>query len=346
VTDADDCVCKTDSGTEATVLILGDQNQVNTVSDAIPYGDIKIIVSDDYSFAYDVDWVIITDSWVNSNKSDSLEIVKKIVDSGVAVSVYDCKFDWDKTGLKISYSDDAIINSVCNYENKVKCLIVAYFDTNEAMKQTADWLIEIVNLKNSKLNYVESESYGTEIESFCNYNNSGYGTTAVRTLYYKLNETNQNYDYYSGHFLASMSPDGGSFNSGLDVSSTISSGTLLRYGPHTTQGTTTAGVNVGLTAGTDGVSYTVGPSWTYSIPDVVISDYTAMALNKLDIRHNVDETKLIGHTTFDGEPGKVVKLLSDTRYSGTDTYKSQFCHYVLGHYVQYNDVSVHVNVLI
>ena len=64
-------------------------------------------------------------------------------------------------------------------------------------------------------------------------------------------------------------------------------------------------------------------------------NYSSITTKKLDIRHNVAETKPVGTTTFFAEPGKIVKLTAGNTYTSTDTYKSQFCHKILGCYVQY-----------
>ena len=113
---------------------------------------------------------------------------------------------------------------------------------------------------------------------------------------------------------------------------------FIGAGPATTVGSSSTTVNIALNAGFD-VSVAAGLSWTYSISDVVVYNYSDIAIKKLDIRHNVDESKDVGTTTFFAEPGKIVKLNAGNTYTSTDTYKSQFCHKMLGHYVQYNDVS-------
>ena len=61
----------------------------------------------------------------------------------------------------------------------------------------------------------------------------------------------------------------------------------------------------------------------------------------LDIRHNIDESKNVGSSTYFVEPGKLIRVDEGEAYVGVDTYKSQFCHKkILVGFCGYNDVSM------
>ena len=78
---------------------------------------------------------------------------------------------------------------------------------------------------------VESNrEYDADYESIHDFNSSGYGWTSIRTLYYKLIDDSSTYDYYLGEYVVSMEPDSGSFNSGLDVESSMTDGKMLKHG--------------------------------------------------------------------------------------------------------------------
>ncbi len=254
------------------------------------------------SFAFtDVDWNLIT--YPNSHPDES-DIFALFVDDFGSSS-------FSRVGFERSYSIGELLSWAC------------------------DPLISFGGSRDIPAS-VESTYYSNH-----DYNSSGYGTTSVRTVYIKYSETDTDYDYYSGHYFVSMQSNSSSYNSGLDVKSAMSYGTMMRYGPTATSGQTTVGVNTSLSVGLSGIDYVFGSSWSYSISDVIVMDYTLVVNNTLDIRHNVNEAANVGTGTYSVEPGKLIIVDDGDGYTSIDTYKTQFCKKdFFGNYSAYNDVSV------
>ena len=158
-----------------------------------------------------------------------------------------------------------------------------------------------------------------------------------RSFYYKLTKNDDRYDYYLGEYSAAIQPQSGSYGSGLDVKSTMNGGTMLKHGPYTTPGTTSKSVDLTYTIGLDGASYSIGSSWSYTMSDLVVKNYTSVVDNILDIDHDIDESTNVGKTTCVVEPGKLIRINQSSDYAGVDTYKAQFCHKGIIGFKDYND---------
>ncbi len=289
---------------------------------------------------------IFTDSWIVSNAAEAPRIVSHVVNEGSIASLYKQQIDWKSTGLSVSYGDDDTMTSVCVTNGVTRCYSVTCDDENEALSKTVQWMNDVTSVNGNKQGSVDDQPLGSEIESYVDYESSGYGWTAVRTHYYKLDDVSQTYDYYAAHYTVTLEPNSGSFNSGIDVSSSMDNGYLLKHGPSTTPSDTTVTVNIGYSASSEGLSFNTGSSWTYTIRDITISNHSSVVNNKMDIRHNISENSSTGSTTCTVEPGKLVKIDSTNSYISSDTYKTQFCHRYLGQYGAFNDVTKTVNVII
>ena len=343
--------------TDASVdnVVYSEFNNIKTLGIDILYpanDEITISFFEDHSIPYAVseadlsesDMVVLTAGWVEKNQDTCIEKYVKMAEQGSILVVVDTEIDYEKTGLTMSYSKQADVNVLWMKPTQIRCNSPDLENTYKSLEFAFNWIEK--KLENDKLYSEYDGELGTEIESVGTYSNSGYGNSAIQTYYYILPDASQTYDYIAAHYYVQMIPNGGSFNSGLDVKSECNNVyALMSYGPATTIGTTSTSANIALNAGLD-VSVTAGLSWAYSIADVVVYNYSDITTKKLDIRHNVDETKPVGTTTFFAEPGKIVKLTAGNTYTSTDTYKSQFCHKILGLYVQYNDVSYALSVTI
>lgn len=289
--------------------------------------------------------VVITDDWVLKEGVQAESTINRLIDTGSVVSLINTNIDWSKLTFPISYPDQATAYAMKKTPTGIACYSVICDSDSDATARLMNWSESSDSVQES---YAAASNYelpeGELLFSEHEYQSSGYGWTSVRTIYCKLSENDSEYDYYSAHYHATMEPDSGSFNSGLDFKSVMNGGMMLKHGPGTSQGVTTVGTDISYSVGTDGISFTRGMSWEYSIPDVVVMNYTSVVNNILDIRHDVNEEKLVGSTSFFAEPGKLVKIPSSQSYSGTDTYKSQFCHKTLGVFCAYNDVSKDYNV--
>lgn len=79
---------------------------------------------------------------------------------------------------------------------------------------------------------------------------------------------------------------------------------LKDYGPETTVTGSTQSVDLAFSF--NGLS--VGRSWSYSVPSVVVANYSSLANDSTKWVHDIDQNSLSGKTTFKMEPGAVVEV--------------------------------------
>lgn len=283
--------------------------------------------------------VIMTDDWVSHN-ADSSDVFNNILEQGNIVSLFNTSIEWSNIAYPISYPVETpvayamvVISGISYCFSELDCSV------DEALESLITWT-DSKSAENHDILMDAGEHLGTGVETNDTYKSKGYGKTTIRSVCYKLEDYSDEYDYYHAKYYAEMVPNDKSRNSGLDIKSEMSNGMMMTHGPGTTSGTLTATVNTSISIGTDGGSFTIGESWSYAIPDVVVMDRTDTELNILDVRHEVDESRNVGKTTFFAQPGKLIKIDSSETYHSTDTYKTQFCHKSFNNsYNAYNNVS-------
>lgn len=287
---------------------------------------------------------IMCESWLVKDDVDSIKLAKDMLSNGSAVAVLNSSFDWKQLDVSMSIPmGQANVVAVFPTTSGTSSFSCICDSDEDAMNRLMKWADSTI--RDDNLSVMSSKNYDADFESIHDYQSSGYGWTSVRTIYYKLTDNSDEYDYYLGEYNVSMEPDSGSFVSGLDVQSSMDNGIMLRHGPTTTQGTSTAGVDLTYSAGASGLSVGVGASWTYSVQDIIVYDHTSVRNNILDIDHDVAESKAVGKTTCTVEPGKLVRVSASDSYHSVDTYKSQFCHQYFGMYSAYNDTSASYEII-
>ena len=272
--------------------------------------------------------------------SDLTSYFSKIINDKDVLAFFNTYVDWSQIEFPKSYPASATAYAIRLTDFGTSCFSTVVGNLDEAMDDLATWADSRSEENELLYSVASSTDYDEIYLSSHEYDSSGYGCTSVRTIYTMLSDSGTGLDYYAASYFVTLESNDSSYNSGLDVKSEMSEGTMWRYGPTATSGTSTAGVNVSASVGSSGVSYTVGSSWSYSIPDVVVSDYSRPSVNTLDIRHDINESANVGRGSYSVEPGKLVTVENGQGYNGVDTYKSQFCkHYWFG-FGAFNDVSV------
>ncbi len=121
------------------------------------------------------DLVIISDGWINDNVTEAPIIISGLVDNGYIVTLYRTSIDWNQTDLSISYSDTAIMTSVCIIGNNTKCYGVQCDSDQEAIQRTIAWTDYITSIDQiSALNATEDDNLKTGMDSFYDYHSSSY----------------------------------------------------------------------------------------------------------------------------------------------------------------------------
>lgn len=169
----------------------------------------------------------------------------------------------------------------------------------------------------------------------------------VRTIYFQLQENNPDSNYYQAHYLLQGVPNNKRAIADMYNSNTLQNENahLIRYGPTSTSGTSSASVD--LSFGLDGIN--ISCSWDYAIPDVVDKDHSNLAFNKFDISHDVNERGNVGMNTYYVEPGMIVKVDcdgGDGSYNETDNYSIRFCDHKIFTIFEFGTVSDSIDVYI
>jgi len=145
--------------------------------------------------------------------------------------------------------------------------------------------------------------------------NGGLGILTVLNdaLYYVTNSGSSSYHFSNWYLQTNEVPghlkgactSGGTNWYGADLQEYINwpSGIqVFCYGPGTTTGTSTAGVDVGFNAGSDGAGITAGYSYSYSISDAPVYDQSVVSNGYLNWWTNLNEAGSSGAYTFNSEP--------------------------------------------
>lgn len=166
-----------------------------------------------------------------------------------------------------------------------------------------------------------------------------YGRLNVATKYLKLyNDSSGDYDWYCIQCKHQSVPGislgwGGWCTADLytwiDADYYKKDYFLSEYQPTTTSGTSTVGVNVGVTAGSKGSSVSKSRSWSYSIPDVNVVDNSDFSLRLAKWCHDVNEAKSVGQNTYLAEPGACIRISNGGSREWREHYGVRYGHLVL-----------------
>ncbi|MDR3283318.1 MAG: hypothetical protein LBS92_06935 [Candidatus Methanoplasma sp.] len=182
-----------------------------------------------------------------------------------------------------------------------------------------------------------SEVWVLKVHCTASANTGNFGELNVSTYYYALqeNDTSGNYimtmyQLQGDPFEATSSWDNWIAVADMYTDTTLSYGspTLLTYAPLSTGGSSTVGINLSISAGTTGINGTVGASWSYTIPDVVIHNQSNYSQKKFDIWHDFNENGVNKTDTHEVRPGKISKSAEvstgSIMYNEIDHYAVQF----------------------
>lgn len=100
---------------------------------------------------------------------------------------------------------------------------------------------------------------------------------------------------------------------------------LLRWGPTTTNGSSSYSVNIGVTAGMDGSSFTVGNQWTKTVADVNVIDQTNPAICNAHWELDFQPDTGAATNTFTFEPGSQFRVPNGYSFNPSINVMGQFC---------------------
>lgn len=173
------------------------------------------------------------------------------------------------------------------------------------------------------------------------YNCSPYGKINARdAIYQVLDDGNPNYNWFIYRFIDQIIPGEQLWGNGwrnnkliqeIDADYNDPTGFLSYYKPSTYVGeeVKTETITLTITGGKDkdgvsvGGSITIGYSWSYAKPDIVIIDRSDYDVNMAKWENRINKDKIVGSSTVQLEPGAIIRYPEDgqqhhfkTEYTG------------------------------
>lgn len=335
------------------VVVLGndyDQSLEQTVQNDVLHVDNVSSITERSLVLVDTNWFV--------NNSNSNEEIRDLIDYGsIVTTLSSYVFTNENSVLPVrAFSQDADFYAMYyDYSNgRYVCYSSSSSSADTSIVRAMNWIDQRLNsetgpveLKPPRIQSTEISDWGDELEYFSDKALDNYGWMNVRTIYFQLQENNPDSNYYQAHYLLQGVPNNKRAIADMYNSNTLQNENahLIRYGPTSTSGTSSASVD--LSFGLDGIN--ISCSWDYAIPDVVVKDHSNLAFNKFDISHDVNERGNVGMNTYYVEPGIIVKVDcngGDGSYNETDNYSIRFCDHKIFTIFEFGTVSDSIDVYI
>ncbi len=162
-----------------------------------------------------------------------------------------------------------------------------------------------------------------------------YGQVHYMVDFLKLaNDSNSSYDWWDVHVFTDSEagimlwPSESLYSTHYFWAKEEGLGTfreLLRWGPTTTNGSSSYSVNIGVTAGMDGSSFTVGNQWTKTVADVNVIDQTNPAICNAHWELDFQPDTGAATNTFTFEPGSQFRVPNGYSFNPSINVMGQFC---------------------
>jgi hypothetical protein len=145
---------------------------------------------------------------------------------------------------------------------------------------------------------------------------SPYGILSVNDRLYMMEDLNPTYNWFTYHFVIQTEPGDLRWKNGwrnadlwnsIDVDAYDPPSHLSDYGPTTTVGASTISVSISASA-SDNPGVSVGMSWAYSLPDVVVHDLSSLSRGLASWWHDIDESKFVGGDSYKIQPGAMIRV--------------------------------------
>ena len=203
-----------------------------------------------------------------------------------------------------------------------------------------DMLVQSTELKEgvalSATNGAEPE-WGSEIRSHTDIDCGSYGWAYVRTNYFEQITNSDTYRYYKAGYIFQGVPNSDSriadINIRSDVDNLRNTQQLLIYGPTSTSGTSQVSVNLNWSVSQSGLEVGMSTTWTYSVPDLAVHDYSSFGDDLFSTSHDTNEGENIGNTTTMIQPGLISSSSKSSNNGGyivDDYYSINYCKYKAG----------------
>jgi len=303
------------------------------------------------------DIAVISESWIYLNDQQKINrSIETAIRSGIPlIFVGNDSYLYNNFAKKlgaIGYSENESVyciyvkdgvnftNSIVGY-NEEKAIQLAYSWADAALSDdqyNAIWNFSWLGDKSYLETPPESEpmpetlgalvtpSWGLISLSSTTKNCSPHGNLVINASTYKLMDFNDGNKYYAVHYRQLGEPD---YDNGYRLADIYLEGNPVTYfydhGPATTSGSTTVSVSMGSSIGITGPTVGATIGWSYTKPDVMITNGSQISTQKVNIWHDVDESKAVAKG-YVAEPGITVKIPNTTtNFTHSLTHKVQMC---------------------
>ncbi len=257
----------------------------------------------------------------------SMEIKDAYERGIILVSEYNTLADNKNLFGDFSLSDTADLCGIYSDPNSnvVSCYGVESENTDTSYQKMAQWVEDIET--NSVLDDEGIPDYSKAVVSDYNKQCGNRGWMNIQTVYYLLEQNVDDYDYWVAKYYIESVPTSGNHTTKIKVETNFDNsdkteGHLLRHGPNTTSGSSSASVGLSF----DPLpSFSIG--WEYSTTDVNVLNNSNIATNYFSITHTIDRDSNASTNTFFCEPGALMKCkFGDHEYSyyNIDSYSVTF----------------------
>lgn len=316
--------------------------------DALNTSIIEMKTSNSLSDVKNGDIVILDDSWTAAKEISSLAIdIYQAVSKGAPVIISSDSTNLiDEVGRhlgSVSYIDNAQFYGIAYSETtgvKFNYSVGGFESAEDALVEAYNWANTVVSSESTltQTNGFDLSQLGEETLCQFSYDCGAFGVMSGSNLYYSLNDSSPNYNYYLTHyrFQATPSPDHSIADMvvyGTPAAASPSGQTqqLYDYEPKAVAGTTS--IPIKLTAGLSDAGFSLGAEvlWTFNIPDVTHHDNSMIGSNIMDHWFEFNECADTAYHAYMVEPGNVVKVSTgaDGAYHITEEFRTTFCKVVI-----------------
>ena len=262
-----------------------------------------------------------------TSKIKSMEIKDAYERGAILISEFDTLDGSKELFGDFSISDTADLCGIYSDPNSniVSCYGVESDDIDTSYQKMAQWVEDLET--NSILDDEGIPDYTKAVVSDYNKQCGNRGWMNIQTVYYKLEQNIDDYDYWVAKYYIESVPTSGNHTTKLKVetdfsNSSMTEGHLLRHGPNTTSGSSSASVGLSF----DPLpSFSIG--WEYSTTDVNVINNSNIATDYFSITHTIDRDSNAATNTFYCEPGALIKCKygnSEYSYYCVDNYSVTF----------------------
>lgn len=275
---------------------------------------------------------------VSMTPAEKVRLLERIDDGCVVVSIGSASV-FDKLKDDVSFClDTSLPVSALMYDKASRmtyCYSSATNSQADALEEVKEWARSIDRSASYTLT---NGAWGDGIVNFTHYDFGEWGEANVQNVYRSLEENNLRYNYYFGLHNVEVIPASGhktvyveTVSQPFNYDTNSKDRYLCAYAPTGTEGTTTVGASLGFNCSSTG-EVTVGAtvSWSYSIEDIVVHNYSNLNQDLFRLKHSFNknancssETRMIspGHTVVvDTEGG----YFNNGTYLGTDDFNFKF----------------------